>query len=339
MGTSDTLFSYRRKSNFSSKFLFAFVLLVCIASWGIAYEASVGFPLNNHQSPTFLWIKMSGLLHNKEAAYSIGILLLFAGAFIIRHVTYNLSLIAERTRVPFLVYLLLSMQIVAVYPISPASVGVIPVIYAFYQLMSNYRSYNVKAEVFKGSFVISFVSLFWVDVLWLYPVFWMGMYLLIPSNFRTYMASFVGIITVYWGLLGWCVWTKDFSPFVHVVNTLTNISAIHLPYFLWVDWACIIFLLILTIMAFSYIMVQFQNNTQKGRQILKLLVLLSFCTLLLSLILPESSPGFLLITCFPISIIMSRVLMLKKGKSIRVTFYTSLIIIILLQTIRLWSIL
>ncbi|MFQ6927819.1 MAG: hypothetical protein ACLRS8_06890 [Parabacteroides merdae] len=44
-------------------------------------------------------------------------------------------------------------------------------------------------------------------------MFWLGMYNFRSLTSRTFIASLLGVATVYWFLLGWCVWQRDFTLF------------------------------------------------------------------------------------------------------------------------------
>ena len=332
------LFSYNNKrQRIDSPYLFTGMILVCIASWMVAYFLSIGFTIYDKHSSSPLWSMVCEFLNNKEYVYATGLLLMFACAFIVHRANYVLALTKEKTLLPFFICPFINIFIVDLYPLNPASFALFFLILAFYVLMRNYHNTERKCDIYNAAFIVSLASLLWVHALWFFPLFWMGMYLFRTFSFRTFLASLLGAGTVYWTLLGWCMWTGDYSFFKKNFYYFMNISFMQLADLSWLDWTFFAFITLLVIVACVNIATTFYNNNQRTRQNLRFVIIFYFYTLVLSLLFKQSSQEFLIITCFPISILLSHLFTSSYKKSIRITFYAFLVILIALQAIRIWE--
>lgn len=211
---------YSRRFDFSAPPTFVPVLLACIACWVVSYLYSVGYPVYGEVSATPLWNTICQTLPGKEFTYIIGMALMFGGAFLLHRANYVLVLIREKTMLPFLFYVLFISTNPDFFPLKSTSVGVFCLILAIYQLFTTYHDPEAREKAYSAALLIGIGSLLWVHLLWFLPLFWLGMYNFRSLTSRTFIASLLGVATVYWFLLGWCVWQRDFTLFNVPFSTL-----------------------------------------------------------------------------------------------------------------------
>ena len=196
---------YSRRFDFSALPTFVPVLLACIVCWMVSYLYSVGYPVYGEVSATPLWNTICQALPGKEFTYIIGMVLMFGGAFLLHRANYVLVLIREKTMLPFLFYVLFISTNPDFFPLKSTSVGVFCLILAIYQLFTAYHDPEAREKAYSAALLIGIGSLLWVHLLWFLPLFWLGMYNFRSLTPRTFIASLLGVATVYWFLLGWCV--------------------------------------------------------------------------------------------------------------------------------------
>lgn len=216
-------YSYSRRHTISGPATFACTLMACVACWIVSYLNSVGYPVYGEVTAPPLWNAHCQVLPGKAFTYAIGMLLMFGGAFLLHRANYVLVLIREKTLLPFLFYVLFISTNPDFLPLKSTSVGVFCLILAIYQLFTSYHDPGAKSKAYNASLLIGIGSLLWVHILWFIPLFWIGMYNFRSLSIRTFLASLLGVGTVYWFLLGWCIWFRDFTPFTIPFATLFKI--------------------------------------------------------------------------------------------------------------------
>ena len=242
---------YSRRFDFSAPPTFVPVLLACIACWVVSYLYSVGYPVYGEVSATPLWNTICQTLPGKEFTYIIGMTLMFGGAFLLHRANYVLVLIREKTMLPFLFYVLFISTNPDFFPLKSTSVGVFCLILAIYQLFTTYHDPGAREKAYSAALLIGIGSLLWVHLLWFLPLFWLGMYNFRSLTSRTFIASLLGVATVYWFLLGWCVWQRDFTLFNVPFSTLFKVRLLATDGIVLLDWISIMAIALLTVVAYG----------------------------------------------------------------------------------------
>jgi len=304
--------------------------------WVVGYLYAVGFPLKVNSSDTPLWEAVSKNLRSKESAYLIGLLLTTGGAFLLHRANYALGLIREKTLLPLLFYILFISTNPGFFPLKSNSLGVFCLILAVYELFTSYHNPESRGKAFNAAFFLSIGSLLWIHILWYLPLFWLGMYSLRSISIRTILSSVLGMLTVYWFLLGWCMWQKDFTPFTEPFAELANIQFMQAKNANWIEWTGIAYAALLTVIAsFNILSHEYEDNL-RTRQYLSFLILAAFWSFILYFLYDYSSEEFLGIACVPGAILVSHFFTVKRGKVIYWTFYGTLLIYFSLISIQLW---
>lgn len=313
------------------------LLAVSLAFWVIGYVFSVGYPVYGGVSSTPLWNMACNLLPNKAITYLIGMLLTIGGAFLIHRANYILMIIREKTFLPFLIYILLISTNSDFFPLKSTSVGIFCLTLAMYQLFISYHDEHAVDKAFNAALFIGIGSLLWIHILWFFPLFWIGMYNFKTLNIRTFLASLIGLSTVYWFLLLWCFLQWDFTSFVVPFSALGNVRFLQITGTGLIDWVIIIYLAILTVIAALYIITHEHDENIRTRQYLFFLIVFTILSFGLFFLYEQSSDEFLCIACMPISILLTHFFTVKKGKRRYWGFYLSFSVYVILSLIRLWN--
>lgn len=325
-----------RKRSICGPVTFTITLLACILCWVIGYLYAVGIPLSVNSSDTPLWEAVCMNLSSKKSAYFIGLLLTTGGAFLLHRANYALSLTREKTLLPFLFYILFISTNPGFFPLKSNSLGVFCMILAVYELFTSYHNAEARSKAFNAAFFLSIGSLLWIHILWYLPLFWIGMYHLRSLSGRTLLSSILGVLTVYWFLLGWCMWQKDFTPFTEPFSELANIQLSLTKKANWIEWTGIAYAALLTIAAsFNILSHEYEDNL-RTRQFLSFLISIAFGSFLLFFLYDYSSEEFLGMACVPASVLVSHFFTVTKGKVIYWTFYGTLLIYFSLISLQLW---
>lgn len=333
----NSTYNYSRRHDLSGTATFVTVLLACIACWVVSYLNSVGYPVYGEVTAPPLWNAICKALPSKAFTYAIGMMLMLGGAFLLHRANYILVLIREKTLLPFLFYVLFISTNPDFLPLKSTSVGVFCLILAIYQLFTSYHDPQAKSNAYNAALLIGIGSLLWIHILWFIPLFWVGMYNFRTLNLRTFLASLLGVGTVYWFLLGWCIWFADFTPFTIPFATLFRLNLLMPAGIGLVDWIGILLMASLTTVSAINIITHEYEDTLRTRQFLSFLILMAICTFAMYFLYEQASEEFLETACIPASILIAHFFTVMRGRIIFWTFYSSIVIFIVLLILRLWN--
>lgn len=329
--------NYTRRFDFSAPPTFVPVLLACMGCWVVSYLYSVGYPVYGEVTATPLWNLLCQALPGKAFTYIIGMALMAGGAFLLHRANYVLVLIREKTMLPLLFYILFISTNPDFFPLKSTSVGVFCLILAIYQLFTSYHDPEAREKAYSAALLIGIGSLLWIHLLWFLPLFWLGMYNFRSLTPRTFMASVLGVATVYWFLLGWCVWQRDFTPFTLPFSMLFKIRFLAIDGIVLQDWISIFTIALLTVVASLNILLHDMEDSLRSRQFLSFLIAMSVWAFSLYFLYEQVSEEFLETACVPASILIAHFFTVTRGRIIIGAFYATVAVLIATLFFRLWN--
>lgn len=259
------------------------------------------------------------------------------GAFMVHRANYALVLIREKTWLPFLLYALLTSVNPDFFPLKSTTVGVFCLILALYQLFISYHDTAATDKAFNATLMIGIGSLLWVHILWFIPLFWIGMYNFRSLSLRMFLASLLGVATVYWFVFGWCVWQQDFTPFTVPFASLFKIRFLAIVGANLLDWISVICVAALTLAASINILTHEHEDSLRSRQFLSFLIIMAIWSFGLFFLYEQSSEEFLEMACVPASILIAHFFTVTRGKYYFWTFHASILLLITLLVVRIWN--
>ena len=314
-----------------------FTLLICVACWYLGYYYRIGFPVQSNSGTSLLWNFVCTVLTERKYVYIAGFSLLFLAAASIQRFNFLFVITKGRTILPFLLFLILNSVNPDFYPIHPISIALFLLILAIFELFGSYQNPTVTGRMFNIMVYLCAGSLIWPYLLWFIPIFWIGMYQFRILNTRTVLSSLLGIFTICWFVLGWCVWKHDFGVFTNIFQCISEIEL----FFLKESWLyeyltplCIfLFMIVLSV----HISLQEFENTIRTRNFLSFLLILGFLSFMLSLCYISSSVDFICVFYLPVSVISSYLFSEKYGIAANFFYYLLMALLIISLFIRLWN--
>lgn len=320
----------------ASKRLYGLSVLLSILCWGIGYFGNVGFPLLPDAYDTPVWKACGTWIADKETAYFIGLLLMFGAAFLIHRMDYVLGLIREKTIFPFLFFSLFISTNPAFFPLKSTSVGAFCLVLGLYELFRSYHAPELRSFAFNWGFLMGIGSLFWIHILWFVPLFWFGMYHLRSLGIRSFLASVFGLAAVYWCLLGWCVWQKDFTFFTATFPLLVQFKLVGFTGGIW-PWVTVFYSAFLTLLAAINIFTQEYADSLRTRENLSFLVVFTIWASLLYFLYEYASEEFMITACISASVLVAHFFTVRWNKWVGGLFYFTIGIFISVLFLRVWN--
>ena len=297
----------RRKRTLSDLQHVVATVLICLFCWVTGYIHSTGFPLtaDDAVTPAPLWTILLKWINNKQIAYILGLLLIILTAFIIQRINDIEMLIRERTRLVFMIFFILSSTNNGIIPFNNVTIVLLCLALMIYELFNTFQMPEARGKLFDAGVYIGVAGLFMPQALWFLPLLWLGMYQLLSMNYKSFMASLLGVLTVYWLVLAWCVWRHDFTIFYSLFTSLTEFQLFSIFFSLRYSHLGFFLIVFLMIPVFINIKMDAINNRLRVRQMLSFLLNMSIWSFILICLFGGSTDAFLSIFYLPLTVLMA----------------------------------
>ena len=140
----------RRRVTLSDPTTMLFTFAACILCWVTGYIFSVGFPISESDVVLHLWGGVSKSLSNKAIVYIIGLLLFILTAYIMQRISDIEMFIHERTRLPFMIFIILISTNAELIPIGGATIVLLCFVAMIYQLFNSYQDPEAVGVLFNA---------------------------------------------------------------------------------------------------------------------------------------------------------------------------------------------
>jgi hypothetical protein len=303
----------------------------------VGYIYAIGFPLTVNDAILPFWGRVCSLLSNRLMVYFLGSLLVVLIAFVLHRINDVEMLISERTRLVFMFSVLLVSTNAGLLPFSEVTVVILCFVFMIHELFGTYQLPEATGKLFNVGVLIGIAGLFMPQALWFILLVWIGMYQFYSLNFRSFMASLIGVLIIYWFVLAWCVWSHDFSLFTSLYTSLTDFELFSI--FISFRYYHIGFVMvsILLVMTLFRIKMDAINNRVRVRQMLSFLLNLSVGSFVLICLYGGDADSLLAVFYLPASVLLAYFFENMRNRFKFFLFYFVLALSVFSFIIRLWN--
>lgn len=293
----------RRKKSLSDWPTVVVTILVCLLCWVTGFYYSLGFPVTNNDVMLPFWDSFT-LAIPRSLVYILGLLLGLLIAFIIQRISDIEMFFRERTRLVFLFLFLFLNTNAELLLFSKTTMVLLCLAFMFNELFNAYQWPEATGKIFNVGVLVGVAGLFLPQVLWLLPLIWIGMYQFHALSYRCFLASLTGVLVIFWFVLGWCVWSHDFSMFTSFFSSLMDFELFSAFRSFRYYHASFIVIVILFFTAFFHIKVDAINNRVRVRQMLSFLLNISIWLMVL-MCLYRDTDSLVAIFFLPVSVLVA----------------------------------
>jgi hypothetical protein len=308
----------------------------CLLCWVLCYVHSIGCPPGKDDAATPLWTLAGTLFCNRWFAYPAGLLLVIVVAYVMQRICDMEMLVRKRTRLPFMLLLLLISTNVELLPVKEVTIVSICLVFVLYHLFRTCQSPEATGVFFNMGVLTGFAGLFMPQILWFIPLLWVGMYRFRSLSVKSFMALMIGVSAVYWIISAWSLWKRDYSIFVSLYEGLTDFKILPAELFQYDRTGLFVFLFFL-LLSFFYVRINMFNNPVRIRRILSFMLDMSVWSLALALAYGEHSDSFQLLLYLPSSVLMAYFLENIRRRLRFVLYYLMLLSWFASFMLRLWN--
>lgn len=194
-------------------------LLLCVL--GVVFSTMLLTPgtevLYSDEVISPFWKPVRGFIPGEWLPVLIQFLLLVANAILFQFIVrrYELLLIVRRYELlrtlgvlTFFIYCFITAASIPLHCLIPGSFAALFIGLAYFSVFESYRKENCNNQVFNASFLIVLAALFVPPLIFLLPLFWLAFNIVNTMNFKRWLVSLMGALTVFW-LLGGVLFLSD----------------------------------------------------------------------------------------------------------------------------------
>lgn len=147
---------------------------------------------------TFLGFSLYDFFEFPFLDHLMQFLLLLGIGLTLQYMSSEFRLIRVRSFFPFFLFCLLSSTILPVLPLDGTALSCLLFTLSCYRLFLSLETGFESRAVFDASVLLSLASVFQSRYLWLMPAIWLVMGVLQVLNLRSFLASILGMLSVFW---------------------------------------------------------------------------------------------------------------------------------------------
>ncbi len=147
---------------------------------------------------TFLGFSLEEMLDNQFLDHLMQFLLLLGTGLALQYMSSEFRLIRVRSFLPFFLFCLLSGTILPELRLDGAALSCLLFTLSCYRLFRSLDFGFESRSVFDASVLLTLASVFQSRYLWLMPAIWLVMGILQVFNLRSFLASILGMLSVFW---------------------------------------------------------------------------------------------------------------------------------------------
>jgi len=206
-----------RTANRNNIIALALMPLLLIGFWAnsLVFDQSPSFPYD--QNPMPLWdLMISVLKSNHLLASIISMLIALIIMFSVNRIANRYTLFNGQTALPGFLYMLFVSGYLMAQKLHPVWFFTPLLMISIERLFAAYSERKPMTWCFDASFWLSLGTLFYAKGIYFFVFIWMVMFILRQMNFKTFVASLLGLILPYLFAFGYYFWNDQSGAFLDV---------------------------------------------------------------------------------------------------------------------------
>lgn len=236
---------------------------------------------NALSSYSFLGISINDVLQSPFLDHLIQFVLLLGIGMALQYMSSEFRLIRVRSFFPFFLFCLLGGTFLPVLPLNGAALSSLLLILSCYRLFRALDHGFESRAVFDASVLLAMASVLQSRLIWLMPAIWLVMGVLQVFNLRSFLASILGMLSVFWIIGGISFLMGDYAYVLAYVKDLLGFQLFNIEEISSSEITYIAFLAVLMISAIISFWPKQHLDKLKTRNYLNSVLLLWFALLIL----------------------------------------------------------
>jgi len=258
------------------------------------------------------------LLRNQFLGHILRFLFMFGSALLLQYISSEFRLIRVRSYFPFFLFCVFSATIIPAVSFDGSSLACFLFCWSCFRLFYALNG-SVNHAVFDASALLTIASLFQSRIIYILVVFWLVMGILRVFSFKSFCASMIGMISIYWMIGGVSFLMDDYHFMITYFQSLISFEFVDFNSFSPAEIVYTSFLVILMVSAMISFWPRQNLDKLRTRNYLNSVLLLWFSLMALWLF-SGNDMGILLILFSLSSLMIAHFFSLINSKCSQVLF-------------------
>lgn len=248
------------------------------------------------------------------------------------------GIIRMRASVQTTVYFLLIAACPSMHIFYAGDLAAASFLIALFFLFKSYQQTRSTGHLFHAFVFIGIGSLFFPQLMYLIPTFWIGAYSFQSLNLKNFFASIIGWSVPYGVLLGYSYISGQMDLFYQPFREFVTFTPIRFDFLPW-EMATIGYLLVLFLVSSAHCLIASYKDKIQTRSYLSFLIFLNFCIFIYIALQPVLAIHLLSFLLIGVSILAGHLFVLTNSRSSNLFFICALVGLFLLFGFNVWTLL
>ncbi|MFV0375725.1 MAG: DUF6427 family protein [Mangrovibacterium sp.] len=292
---------------------FVTIPLMVAGLWFRAYLYPELYPFYNgeDQMPLYQLVSKIGsvsVLGSNILAMVLAVLL----AFFILKLNTSYSFIRVRSFLPSIIFVLIASGVTSLHCLHPVYFGALFLLLAANRIFGAYEKDQVNRNAFDAGFYIGLGSLFYFNLIFFFPMVWIG-FMLIRKNpeWRNFVIPIVGILIPWLYAFSFYFLTDSLpelgTNIVRNVVSPVNLFDAGLPIKIYLG-----LLIFLTLLGSFFLVAQMEEKKVSSRKYFQIFFVIFIISMLVLLLIPSASQEMLIVIAIPLSFLFANYLIFMR---------------------------
>jgi len=294
-------------------FHFITIPLIVMALWFRAYLKPESFPFFEGENQMILFRPLNQIISSSVLASNLlAIGLALALTFLVLRLNTAYAFIRVRTFLPSNIFILIISGLISLHSLHPVYLATVFLLLAINRIFGAYEQPKVNSNAFDAGFLIGLGSLFYFNLVFYFPIVWVGFVLIRKTpEWRNFILPLIGI-AIPW-LYAFCYYfvTDSVPELGRTIsqNVLTDTVFFEGNLNFQAYLALLIFL---TLMGSLFLIMQLDEKKVSSRKYFQIFFLIFVISLALLLFVPAASQEILVIMAIPLTFLFSNYLIFMR---------------------------
>ncbi len=299
------------KSN--QAFHFITIPLVVLVLWFRNYIRPVKFPFFTGEDDMLFYHPFKAITEGSVLGSNmLAIVLALALAFLILRLNSSYAFISVRTFLPSNVLILILSGLVSTHSLHPVFLGAIFLLLAIDRIFESYEKKKINSNAFDSGFLIGLGSLFYFNLIFFFPITWIG-FILIRKSFKgsVFLLALIGLAVPWLYGFSYYFLTDQLPLMQHIISqnifTPNRFFRGNLPFQIYLGY-----LIFLTLIGSVFLLAQLDEKKVSSRKYFQIFFIIFIIAIAILLLIPAVSQEILVIISIPLTFLFSNYLIFMR---------------------------
>lgn len=294
---------------------FVLIPLMAVLLWMPSLIKPEAYPFYAGENMMPLYLPVAWLMAQSSFMNSImPLVMLVLLAFLTIRLNIQYAFIRIRTFLPASLLVFITSGLISLHAMHPVYFAVFFLLFAIDRIFNSYEKNNIHSNAFDGGLLISIGSLFYMNLLFFFPIVWIGLFVIHKQiKWRDFVLPILGFLPPWLFAFTGYFFSNGFLDFLVILEknftSDNNFITGKLPLQIYLG-----FLVIITLFSSFFLLAQYDEKKISSRKFFQVFFFIFLISLVLIIAVPAVSREIFIILAIPLSFLISNYLVFMKRR-------------------------